>query len=260
MLGGIFGDIVGSVYEKPFHRAIEGFHLFHPNAKFTDDTVLSIATADALINNKTFKEAYLDWGRKYPRAGFSKDFEYWLACSNPKPYQSFGNGAAMRSGPVGWLSKSLEHCLELAKNSAIVTHDHPEGIKGAQAVAAAVYMSRLNRSKQEIKDYIQSQFSFDLNRTLNQISINYKFDMTSQGSVPEAIICFLESSSTEDAIRKAVYLNGDADTQACIAGGIAEAFYNDISPELETNIYSFLTSEMTMLITHFRSKKSEPQT
>ena len=252
MIGFIFGDIVGSVYENRGHSALPDFELFHTYAKFTDDTVLSIATAEALLLSSDFKEAYLKWGRKYPAAGYGGSFRNWLASSFPEPYNSFGNGSAMRSGPIGWFSKSIDECLELAKSSAEVTHNHPEGIKGAQAVAIAVFLARNGQSKMEIKQFIETTFQYSLNRTLAEITPNYSFQISCQDSVPEAIICFLESDSTEDAIRKAVMLNGDTDTQACIAGGIAEAFYRDITGPTELQIKAFLTEEMKSVLDAFK--------
>ena len=252
MTGFIFGDIVGSVYENRGHSALPDFELYHAYAKFTDDTVLSIATAEALLQSSDFKESYLKWGRKYPAAGYGGSFTNWLASSSPQPYSSFGNGSAMRSGPIGWLSKSIEECLQLAKSSAEVTHNHPEGIKGAQAVAIAVFLAKKGHSKLEIKQFIETTFQYSLNRTLAAIMPNYSFQIACQDSVPEAIICFLESESTEDAIRKAVMLNGDTDTQACIAGGIAEAFYRDISSTTELQINAYLSEEMKSVLEAFK--------
>lgn len=228
------------------------FELFHKYAKFTDDTVLSIATAEALLHSSDFKASYLKWGRKYPAAGYGGSFRNWLASSSPEPYNSFGNGSAMRSGPIGWFSKSIDECLELAKSSAEVTHNHPEGIKGAQAVAIAVFLARSGQSKLEIKQFIEATFQYSLDRTLVEVMPNYSYQISCQDSVPEAIICFLESDSTEDAIRKAVMLNGDTDTQACIAGGIAEAFYRDITAPKELQIKAFLTEEMKSVLDAFK--------
>ena len=252
MTGFIFGDIVGSVYENRGNSALPDFDLFHAYAKFTDDTVLSIATAEALLHSSDFKASYLKWGRKYPAAGYGGSFTNWLASSSPQPYNSFGNGSAMRSGPIGWFSKSIEECLQLAKSSAEVTHNHPEGIKGAQAVAIAVFLARNGQSKLEIKQFIEMTFQYSLKRTLAKVMPNYSFQVSCQDSVPEAIICFLESDSTEDAIRKAVILNGDTDTQACIAGGIAEAFYRDITAPTELQIKAYLTEEMKIVLEAFK--------
>lgn len=250
MLGSIFGDIVGSVYEKPLHKAAEDFELFHPHAKFTDDTVLTLATADALLNSFDFQEAYLKWGRKFPLAGYSKGFMEWLASSNPRPYNSHGNGSAMRVASIGWLALNIAETIDLAKNSAEVTHNHPEGIKGAQAVACSVFLARKGNTKAEIRSYVSEKFAYDLNKSYEEITVGYHFDMTCEGSVPQALICFLESSSTEDAVRKAVLLNGDTDTQAAIAGGIAEAYYRDLST-YKSKITSYLHPEMFCVLEKF---------
>jgi ADP-ribosylglycohydrolase len=250
MLGSIFGDIVGAVYERPLHKAAVDFELFHSHAKFTDDTVLTVATAEALMNTKDFKEAYLKWGRKFPLAGYSKGFMEWLASSNPQPYNSHGNGSAMRVAPIGWIASSLTETLDLAKKSAKVTHNHPDGIKGAQAVASSVFLARKGFTKSEIRSYVTVTFGYDLTYSLEEISVGYRFDMSCEGSVPQALICFLASSSTEDAVRKAVLLNGDTDTQAAIAGGIAEAFYRDLAI-YKNKIKSFLHPEMLSVLEKF---------
>lgn len=251
MLGAIFGDIVGSVYERHGHKAQESFELFHAYAKFTDDTVLTMATADALLHKISFQEAYLKWGRKYPASGYGIRFMDWLSSSNPQPYFSNGNGSAMRVSPIGWYAKSEAECLLLAEESALPTHNHLEGVKGAQAVALAVFMAKKQCSKQEIQEKIASEFGYNLDRTWDEIVPNYSFDITCQGSVPEAICCFLSAISTEDAIRKAVLLNGDTDTQACIAGSIASAFYKDIDVPTRIKIECYLPDEMKTILREF---------
>jgi len=250
MLGAIFGDIVGSVYERN-RKAKEGFPLFDRDSKFTDDTVLTIATADALLNEKDFRQAYLSWGRRYPGAGYSKRFTEWLTSSNPEPYARAGNGSAMRVVPVGWYAQTMEECLRLAIDSASVSHNHSEGIKGAQAVASAVFLSRTGASKDEIRLYIESSFEYDLSTKWQVIRQNYRFDMTCSGSVPQAIVCFMESNSVEDAIRKAVLLNGDTDTQACIAGGISEAFYGGVDEKNQRQIKNYISLEMLEVMNVF---------
>lgn len=256
MFGCILGDIVGSVYEHKNHSPKIDFDLFSSNSRFTDDSVLSIATADALLQNYSFEEAYLKWGRKYPLAGYGENFMNWLSSSNPLPYNSFGNGSAMRVAPIGWFANTIDECLELAKQSAIVTHNHPEGIKGAQAVASAVYLAKNKLTKNEIKAFLTKEFQYELERSYAIVAKDYSFDVSCQGSVPEAIICFLESESTEDAIRKAVLLNGDTDTQACIAGGIAEAFFVDISRADKNTIKLFLKEDMNAILDSFESHVS----
>lgn len=237
MLGAIFGDMVGSVYEfRPTKDY--NFKLLRKNSHFTDDTVMTLAVAKAIMevglgnDDDTLREAIIQnmqaLGRKYHDAGYGGHFYYWLDETNPKPYNSFGNGSGMRVSPVGWASPSLAFALHTAKLSAEVTHNHPEGIKGAQAVASAMYLARTGHDKEFIKDYIANTFHYDLDRTLSDIRPDYHFDVTCQGSVPEAIIAFLESHDYESAIRNAVSLGGDADTQASMAGAIADAFYGGI--------------------------------
>lgn len=226
MLGSIVGDIIGSVYEFNNIKTKE-FELFNPACGFTDDSVLSIATADWLINGGNLAKIYQKYGNetKLVRGGYGGRFSQWLDEENPQPYNSWGNGSAMRVSPVGWFYTTLEETLEKAKESAEVTHNHPEGIKGAQAVAASIFLLRNGMNKEELKKFIIDYFGYDLNRTVDEIRPNYKFDVSCQGTVPEAIIAFLESTSFEDAIRTAVSLGGDCDTLTCICGGIAEAYY-----------------------------------
>ena len=233
MYGAIIGDMVGSIYEKHPIRT-KDFPFFQKHCHFTDDTVMTVAVYRALGDFdragdvKAFQDALVremqTLGRAHPRAGYGKKFLWWLFEDNPGPYGSFGNGSAMRVSPVGDYAHSLEEALALSKASAAVTHDHPEGIKGAQAVAAAIYLARTGASKEDIRQYIQDHF-YDMNFTLAEIQPDYKFDVSCQGSVPQAILCFLEGTSFEDVIRNCIWLGGDCDTTAAIAGGIAEAYY-----------------------------------
>ena len=231
MYGAIIGDIVGSVYEFNSIKT-KDFPLFSESCRFTDDSVMTVAVASALLRHKKsrvdLQQAMVQemkfFGRRFPDAGYGGMFSNWLIKRNPKPYNSFGNGSAMRVSPCGLIAGSLEEALELAKTSAEVTHNHPEGIKGAQAAAAAVYLAKTGASKEEIGGYICDHF-YKLTKTLDEIRPDYYFDVTCQGSVPEAITAFLESSGYEDAIRNAVSLGGDSDTQAAIAGGIAWSYY-----------------------------------
>ncbi|MDX1654432.1 MAG: ADP-ribosylglycohydrolase family protein [Candidatus Competibacteraceae bacterium] len=224
MLGAIAGDIIGSPYE---HRPIKtlDFPLFGPDSRFTDDTVLTVACAFALLRRVDYSRAYQDFGRRYPRAGYGASFQGWIFQDNPQPYNSWGNGSAMRVSPVGFMATSKEQVLEEAERSARVTHDHPEGIKGAQATALAIFMARRGEDKGAIGSELTRRFGYDLERSLAEIRPGYRFDVSCQGSVPEAIIAFLEAKDYEQAVRNAVSLGGDADTQACIAGGIAQAFF-----------------------------------
>ena len=233
--GAILGDIIGSPYEFDRGEKTKEFELFPAHARFTDDTVMTIAVAEALIGlGADADEEHVKadvvrfmrhWGRNYLLVGYGGLFRKWLVTDDPQPYSSFGNGAAMRVSSVGWLYDSLSRTREVARWTAEVTHNHPEGVKGAETVASAIYLGRMGHSKEEIKDYITQEFGYDLTRTLDEIRPTYSMDATCPGSVPEAIIAFLESTDVIDAIRNAVSLGGDTDTTACIAGGIAEGFY-----------------------------------
>jgi ADP-ribosylglycohydrolase len=224
IIGAIAGDIIGSPYEFNNVKSLE-FAMFRKGTYFTDDSVLTMATMYALLKQTGYTKAYREFGRKYPHRGYGGNFKSWIYAGNPKPYNSWGNGSAMRVSPVGWYCGTIDDVLTEARKSAEVTHNHPEGIKGAQAVAAAVYLARTGKSKGEIKKFIADTFAYDLDRTIDEIRPGYDFDVSCQGSVPEAIIAFLESTDFANAVRLAVSLGGDSDTIACITGGIAEAFY-----------------------------------
>lgn len=251
MIGSIIGDIVGSVFE---HRNIKitNFKLFNFGARFTDDTVLTIAIADAILNNQPYDVALQNWGQRYPGRGYGNHFNSWLYSEDPRPYNSWGNGSAMRVSPIGFAFDDLERVLMEAKKSAEVSHNHPEGIKGAQAIAAAIYLARTGSSKKEIRDFITNKFNYNLNRTVEEIRPGYKFDISCQASVPEAIICFLDSSDFENCIRLSISIGGDSDTIACMAGGIAQAFYNSISPEVVTTAKEMLPGEMLSILNEFK--------
>lgn len=229
MLGAIIGDIVGSPYEFNNIKTTV-FHLFSRKSYYTDDTILTIAICDAVLKDIPFKDSLIWWANRYPSpyGDYGGLFRRWLCSDENEPYGSFGNGSAMRVSSIGWLYNSLVEVLIQAENSAIVTHNHPEGIKGAQATAAAIYMSRTGSSKQQIRNYIQEMFGYDLSRSIDKIRPHYTFDGSCQGTVPEAILCFLESTDFESAIRLAVSLGGDSDTLACITGSIAESYYQHI--------------------------------
>jgi ADP-ribosylglycohydrolase len=227
MIGAIAGDIIGSVYERNSIKKTD-FPLFSPRSRFTDDTVLTVAIADAIMEKKDYAETIREYGLLYPNAGYGGSFYKWLFSENPQPYQSYGNGSAMRVSPVGFAFQTLPDVLREAEGSAAITHNHPEGIKGAQATAAAIFLARNGASKGEIRQYISDTFGYDLEQTLDEIRPHYFFDVSCQGSVPQSIVAFLESANYEDAIRKAVSLGGDSDTMACIAGGIAQAYYKEV--------------------------------
>lgn len=253
MIGAIAGDVIGSTYE--FHAAkTVDFPLFSEHSRFTDDTVCTIALAESLLNGADFASTLYEFCCRYPDAGYGEMFIKWLYSENRTPYNSFGNGSAMRVSPVGFAGKSEAEVLHLAEKSAIITHNHPEGIKGAQAVALAIFMAAHGAGKNDIKHEIQSRFHYDLERRLDDIRPAYTFDVTCQGSVPEAIIAFLESNSFEECIRLAVSLGGDADTQACIAGGIAQAFYGSVPSNIEEDTLSRLTPEMCDTLSRFKER------
>ena len=235
MYGAILGDIIGSPYEFDFNNyKSKDFPLFCRHSEFTDDTVMTLAVAKALLDtcgqdDAAIKAALVhqmqQLGRAYPDKGYGAHFNGWLHEDDPHPYNSYGNGSAMRVSAAAELAEDMEQALHLAKLTAEVTHNHPEGIKGAQATAAAIFLARTGHSKPEIKQYVEQTFGYDLNRTCDEIRPTYHHVETCQETVPEAIIAFLESVSFEDALRNAVSLGGDSDTLACITGGIAEAFY-----------------------------------
>lgn len=253
MTGAIIGDIVGSAYEW-YGVKTEDFILFKNESTFTDDSVLTCATAYSILNNIPFVDAYVSFYKKYPESGYGGKFVQWAKSGDLKPYNSFGNGSAMRVAPVAYACSSLDEVLNLAKKSAECTHNHIEGIKGAQATAAAIYMAKEGYSKKDIKNYIENTFKYNLNKKIEKIRPSYIFDSTCQGSVPEAIMCFLQSESFEDTIRKAVSLGGDADTQACIAGGIAEAFYKNVPKDMKIEMNKRLPKDLKDITEEFVTK------
>jgi ADP-ribosylglycohydrolase len=250
VIGAIAGDIIGSVFEWHNVKTVD-FDLFCRKSTFTDDSVLTLATMDALVNQKNYAEAYHEFGRKYPDKGYGGHFRSWIKSENPQPYNSWGNGSAMRVSPVGWYGNSLDEVMAEAKKSAEVTHNHPEGIKGAQSTAAAVYMARTGKTKDEIKKFLTDTFHYDLDRKLDDIRPGYKFDVSCQGSVPEAIIAFLESTDFENAVRLAVSIGGDSDTIACITGGIAEAYYGAIPGHIIEKVLRILPEELLKIVEDF---------
>lgn len=252
MIGAIAGDVVGSVHEFAPHKSTD-FPLLHPRCTFTDDTVLTIATAHAILTGKPYGDVYLDFGRRYPRRGYGSSFLKWLRAPNPTPYGSYGNGSAMRVSPVGLAFDTVDSVLKEAERSAAPTHDHPEGIKGAQAVALAVFHARHGVAKADIRKEIEQRFGYHLSRSVAEIRATYCFDETCPGSVPEALTAFLEATSAEDAIRLAVSLGGDADTQAAIACSIAQPFHRDLSPDLIASIRGLLPEEFLKVMDEFET-------
>ena len=235
MLGAIAGDIIGSIYEKDPVKDVR-FPLFTKDSHFTDDTVLTVAVADSLLTETSFAENIKNYACQYPLAGYGDTFKKWMTGVIQGPYNSWGNGSAMRVSPIGFAFEQLPDVMKVAKASAEVTHNHPEGIKGAQAVAAVIYLARSGFGKPLIKDHVQRIFGYDLEQKLEDIRPHYKFDVSCQGSVPPSILAFLESNNWESAVRNAISLGGDADTMASMAGAIAEAFYGGVPVEIEAEV------------------------
>ncbi len=255
MLGAIAGDIIGSVYESGWMKSTD-FPLFTQGSTFTDDTVLTAAVADCILHDKDYTETLKEYGRRYPDAGYGVMFYHWLHSPESVPYNSFGNGSAMRVSPVGFAFSTLDEVLYQAERSAAVTHNHPEGIKGAQAIASAIFLARTGHDKSAIRDHVEEYFKYDLRRTLDEIRPDYSFDVTCQGSVPESLIAFLESSDYEDAVRKAVSLGGDSDTLACMAGGIAQAYYKQVPEYIIKEVRRILDTKLLNIIDSFNERYS----
>jgi len=253
IFGAVAGDVLGSVYEWNNVRRTD-FNLFDEECDYTDDTVLTIAVADCILHGKDFATTIWEYGRKYPGRGYGSNFSNWLYSDEKKPYGSFGNGSAMRVSPVGFAYHDPETVMDEARKSAEVTHNHPEGIKGAQAVASAILLARQGKSKKEIKDFVSSTFDYSLSFTLDEIRPTYRFDETCQGSVPQAIVAFLESTDFENAIRLAISIGGDSDTIACITGGIAAAFYKNIHEEIIDFVSKRLPADFLNIIDEFEEK------
>ncbi len=243
MLGAIAGDIIGSIYEFHPIKRKDFQPLFHPKAHFTDDTVLTVAVADVLLRGRDPVVAFKDWGRRYPDCGWGGMFRTWLFSEKTEAYGSFGNGAAMRVSPAALLAGTLEEALEMAEQVTCITHNHPEGLKGAAATVTAIFLSRQKVAAQALRELIEERYGYDLGRTVEEIRPDYRFDETCQGTVPAAIVCALESSDYEDAVRNAVSLGGDADTLAAITGAIAEARFG-IPEEIASQAWNRLPEEM----------------
>ena len=249
MIGAIIGDIVGSVYEWNNIKTKE-FPFFQDKCFFTDDTVMTVAVAEGLMNGgekDDFIDAMKKYGRMYPGAGYGGRFGSWLFSENREPYHSWGNGSAMRTAAVGWWCDSLEETRRMAALAAGVTHDHPEGIKGAESTAAAIFLARTGHGKAEIRNYVEREFGYDLSRTLDEIRPGYRFNESCQETVPQAIIAFLESTDFEDAIRNAISLGGDSDTLAAITGSIAKAAYG-VPQELKDKAWKYLDEPLRSVL------------
>jgi ADP-ribosylglycohydrolase len=257
MLGAIAGDMIGSIYEFENIKT-KDFPLFSHSSQFTDDSILTTAVAHCLLTSTEYVNTFKQYASRYPYplGGYGERFAVWAVSDQTEPYNSWGNGSAMRVSPVGFAFNDLDTVLAEAKRSAEVTHNHPEGIKGAQATAAAIFLGRTGSSKDAIKSYIQTTFGYDLERTLAEIRPYYQFDVSCQGSVPEAMIAFLESTDYEDAVRNAVSIGGDSDTIACITGGIAHAFYGKVPDAIAQEVFARLDELLTKVTNHFMSKYS----
>ena len=251
MIGAIIGDIVGSRFEFANHRQYDGFDFFTPLCDFTDDTVLTVATAKVLLEGGDYANVYRDFARRYPFRDYGGRFSRWIADEHMGPYNSFGNGSAMRVSPVGFAFEDLETTLAEAKRSAEVTHNHPEGIKGAQALAQAIFMARQGESKEAIRQAIMTSFAYDFSRPIAQLRRVNQFDETCQGSLPEALTCFFESQDFEDCLRLSVSIGGDTDTIACMAGGLAQAYYKFIPAWIVEKTRAFLPEEFKEILERF---------
>ena len=260
MYGAILGDIVGCPFEFDQGSKSKDFPMFNHISRFTDDSVMTVAVAEALLDagknadtdtiRKAVTASMQKWGRAYPHAGYGSSFRWWLHSNNPKPYESYGNGSAMRVSAAGWMYDTLEKTRQVAAATADVTHNHPEGIKGAEAVASVIFLARNHHSKEEIKAYVTQEFGYDLNRTTAQIRPIYEFDVTCQGTVPEAIISFMEGTSFEDVLRTAVSLGGDCDTLTSIACAMAEAFYG-MPENLREEVRNRIRPDMLAVVDRF---------
>jgi ADP-ribosylglycohydrolase len=253
MLVAIVGDIIGSVFERHNIKRTD-FPLFSPYSHFTDDTVLTIAVADANLTGSDYASKFKEWYRLYPDRGYGPGFRKWAASDTMGPRYSMGNGAAMRVSPIGHALKRLDKVMEEAKKSTYSTHNHPEGIKGAHAISTCVYMTKNGTSKAEIKQYVTTTFGYRLDERIDEIRTYYRWDATCPGSVPQAITAFLESTDFEDTIRKAVSIGGDSDTIACMAGAIAEAYYGNAPTAIADEAYKHLDKRMIAVVEAFRQR------
>ncbi len=257
MLGAIAGDVIGSVHEASGMKT-KDFPLLTPDSRFTDDTVLTVAVADCVLRGRDYVDALHEYFHAYPSAGYGGTFLFWAMRRQREPYNSWGNGSAMRVSPVAYAANTLQEVLAEAKRSAAVTHDHAQGIRGAQATAAAVFIARSGGSKDEIRRYVETQFDYFLNETLNDLRPTYQFDVSCQWSVPQSIVAFLESTDYEDAVRNAISLGGDADTMACIAGAIAEAYYGGVPAAIAEPVLTLLDDRLRGVVWEFCKRYRVP--
>lgn len=253
MIGAIAGDIAGSVYEWHNIKSKE-FPLFTERCSFTDDSIHTIALADTILTGTPYVENLKTFYHQYPNAGYGGSFRRWAQSKHSEPYNSWGNGAAMRISPVGYAFDDLPTVLKKAEEFTAVTHNHPEGIKGGQSVAASIFLARTGKTKEDIRQYIETRFGYDLSRHVDEIRLTYAFDESSQGTVPQAIRAFLDSSDFEDAIRTAISLGGDSDTLACITGGIAQSFYGGVPSDIQKMAYSILDERLGTITRRFMAQ------
>ena len=250
MLGAIAGDVIGSVHEHTRTKT-KDFPLLTSQSRFTDDTVLTVAVADCLLHARDYADALHDYFHAYPDASYGGTFFLWASCRRRAPYKSWGNGAAMRVSPVAYARATLDEVLAEAKRSAEVTHDHEQGIRGAQATAAAIFLARTGATKGQIRQYIEGQFDYFLDDTVDGLRPTYQPDSSCQWSVPESIMAFLDSTGYEDAVRNAISLGGDADTMACIAGAIAEAYYGGVPAAIAEAVLARLDDRLRCVVREF---------
>jgi ADP-ribosylglycohydrolase len=253
MLGALTGDIVGSIYEWNNIKTTV-FPLFQEECRFTDDSVLTVALAESILIGEPYAALMRRYCRRYPDAGYGGKFLSWAQSDDAPAYQSYGNGSAMRISPVGWAFDTLDQVLQKAKEYSTVTHDHPEGVKGAQATAAAVFLARSGAAKKEIESFVTGSFGYDLSRSCDEIRPGYSFDVTCQGTVPQALTAFLESTDFESAIRLAISLGGDSDTLAAITGGIAQAYYGGVPAAIAAETLSFLDEPLRKVTLEFEAR------
>ncbi|MCS6926056.1 MAG: ADP-ribosylglycohydrolase family protein [Candidatus Binatia bacterium] len=257
MIGAIAGDMIGSVYEGA-PAPVKTFPLFVPGSTFTDDTVLTVAIASAILHGEDYASALRRWGRRYPYAGYGGWFATWLFQDHAAPYSSYGNGSAMRVAAIGWAFEDFDMVVREAARSAAVTHNHPEGIKGAQAVAAAILAARHGHTKDQIATLLTDGFGYDCSSDLSVLQRRGGFDVTCQGTVPAAAVAFLASTDFEDAVRNAVSLGGDTDTLACIAGAMAEAFYGGVPATIQAEVLPRLDEALRTEVIAFATQYGVP--
>ena len=258
MLGAIAGDMIGKPYEAAPIKTLE-FPLFGLASGFTDDTVLTVALAESLLSGRPYVDLAREYFHLYPRCAYGMTFAFWAMSDSREPYGSYGNGAAMRVSPAAWRHDTLDEVLAEAERSAAITHDHPEGIRGAQATAAAIFLARTGVAKAGIRSEITDRFGYSLAASVADLRPGYVFDVTCQGTVPAALIAFFDSTDFESAVRNAVSLGGDSDTLACITGSIAEAYYGGVPRDIEERVWALLDERLRKVTAEFRARYVEPR-